>query len=359
MKKAGIVTIIDYYNFGNRLQNYAISYLLNERMHCRAVTLEGYKSHPAKGRIPGWIKEQLALQICRVPFIARKFMSPGLIRAYHFSEWSRRRIPRTRYYFCEKLPREISNEFDLFFAGSDQIWNYRLKNLRLDDFFLAFAENEKKNSIAASFGVDRIPEEHRQYYCDRLSEFCHISVREETGAGIVKGLIGRDVPVLIDPVMMLSPDEWKSVEKKPWVDTSKQYVLKYYLGNGDAAIDRWAKDKGYAIYDLMNKNNKDLYSSGPGEFISLIRNANLICSDSFHCIAFSILFSRPFIVYERQGAEDYMLSRLETLLGKFSLENRWSHMLTEEEYLSCRFGAVEERLEYERKRFMDYLAEII
>ena len=359
MKRIGIVTIIDYYNFGNRLQNYALSHLLNDRFNCRAITLEGYNYPPFQGQLLGWAKEQLALQLCRFPAFAEKNLSPGMIRWFNFSEWSRRWIPRKRFYSSNHLPEELNSKFDLFFSGSDQIWNYRIKNLRIGDFFLEFAEDKKKNALSASFGVEEIPEEQKQYYAEKLSEFAHISVREDAGARIVKELIGKDTPVLIDPVMMLSMDEWRKVEKKPRVDISKPYVLKYYLGDKENSIDRWAEENGYAVYELMNEKDGKLYSAGPGEFLSLVRNASLVCSDSFHCIAFAILFSRPFIVYERQGKENYMASRLETLLKKFGFQDRWKRMLTPEEYLRCDFRAVKERLEYEQNEFVKYVKGII
>ena len=359
MKRVGIVTIIDYYNYGNRLQNYAVCYLLNNRLGCKAVTLEGSASRPIESSILRYVKEQLALQLCRLPSYAEKKLSLKMIRWYNFSEWSRRWIPRRRFYSCEKLPRALNTRYDFFISGSDQIWNYRIKDLRLDDFFLTFADDAKKNSLSASFGVNEIPEKYRLYYCDNLSKFSKISVREETGAHIVKDLIGKDVPVLIDPVMMLSQEEWIHVEKKPRVDISKPYILEYYLGEKASAINQWAEENGYEIYELMNKNEPKLYSAGPGEFISLVRHASLICSDSFHCIAFAILFSKPFIVYERQGEEDYMLSRMETLLGKFGLENRWNRRLTSDKYVKCDFSEAKESLKCEQNKFMQYVSEII
>ena len=359
MKRVGIVTIIDYYNYGNRLQNYAVSYLFNNRLGCKAVTLEGSTSRRVEGSILRYVKEQLALQLCRIPDVAEKKLSPKMIRWYNFSEWSSRWIPRRHVYSCEKLPKELNMQYDFFVSGSDQIWNYRIKDLRLEDYFLTFADDVKKNSISASFGVNEIPDKYRSYYSDNLSKFSKISVREESGAHIVKDLIGKDVPVLIDPVMMLSQDEWIHVEKKPRVDISKPYILEYYLGEKIAAINEWAEENGYEVYDLMKKNEAKLYSAGPGEFISLVRHASFICSDSFHCIAFAILFSRPFVVYERQGKEDYMLSRLETLLRKFGLENRWSWLLTPDEYLKCDFSEAKEKLICEQNKFMEYISEIV
>ena len=358
--KIGVVTIIDYTNFGNRLQNYAVCQFLRRQYRCTVETLEGDKyDKPYKSRPIGWIKEEIARLMAMNPAVAGKRLSPRTIRIANFQNWSLKHIPRKRFYNCERLPDTVNEEYDCFLAGSDQIWNYHFASNRTEDFFLSFAENGKKNSISASFGVESIPEDKRQLYINGLSGFSHISVREDAGAEIIKDLLGRDVPVLVDPVMMLDTEEWMRVEKKPRADLSKPYVLKYYLGEEESEIDRWAKDNGYAIYSLMDPKNGALYSSGPGEFLSLIRNAALVCSDSFHCIVFSILFSTPFIVYERQGKENYMTSRLKTLLGKFGFENRWSQLLTPEEYLACDFTRVKDRLEIERKKFMDYMTEVI
>ena len=143
------------------------------------------------------------------------------------------------------------------------------------------------------------------------------------------------------------------------MDISRPYVLKYYLGETDTDIDRWARDKGFALYDLMDEQTPALCSAGPGEFISLVRNAGLICTDSFHCTALAILFHRPFIVYERRDGEESMISRMDTLLGKFGLEARRSSALDPEDYLNCPFDKAEECLAKERQVFMNYLKEIL
>ena len=184
-----------------------------------------------------------------------------------------------------------------------------------------------------------------------------MSVREEAGKEIVKQLIGKEIPVLIDPVMMLNEEEWLKVSKKPRVDCSKPYVLKYYLGDEDEEekIDNWAKRNGYAVYELLNDQISELYSAGPGEFISLIKNASLVCSDSFHCIAFSIIFSKPFIVYDRLGKDTGMSSRLDTLLRKFGFEDRWKELLNEEDYLYCDYSLCKERLKEEQLKFYQYM----
>lgn len=360
--KVGIVTIPDITNYGNRLQNYAVSHVLREKFGCEAVSLASCKEKPFEnGNYVLWAKNFVARQLCVFPKLAEARFGPQITRWANFFNWNEKNIPTRNLYAHICLPDSISGEYDLFFAGSDQVWNYRFPGTKYDDYFLRFTEDEKKAAICGSFGVESIPEEWRKTYIDGLSGFAHISVREDAGAKIVKDLTGREVPVLVDPVMLLSREEWLKVARKPRVDTSRPYILKYYLGNEaeEERIDRWAKENSYEVYELLNDQIPELYSAGPGEFISLIANASLVASDSFHCIAFSIIFKKPFVVYARRGAENYMTSRLDTLLGKFGFEHRWKHLLKPEEYLECDHSHTDEIMVAEQEKSYQYIQRVL
>ena len=358
--KLGIVTIMDYTNYGNRLQNYAVSHVLRKKFGCDAVSLDAKPQKPFEdGNYVLWLKNFIAGKLCVFPEFAERRFGPNMTRYTNFRSWSRKYIPTRNFYGCKALPEALNREYAMFFAGSDQIWNYHFPGTKYDDFFLKFAEDRKKAAISGSFGVESIPEEWKQTYIDGLSSFAHLSVREEAGQRIIHDLLGRKAPVLIDPTMSLTREEWKVVARKPRVDTSKPYVLKYYLGDDDDTIDRWAAENGYVVYPLLDPSRPELYSAGPGEFISLIENAALVCSDSFHCCVFSILFQRPFAVYARKGAENNMTSRLDTLLGTFGLEDRWVHKLTPEQYLACDFSHVGPILDRERERFFGYIRTVL
>lgn len=358
--KLGIVTIMDDTNYGNRLQNYAVSHVLREKFGCDAVSLAAAAQKPFEDSSPVLrLKNFIAGQLCVIPEFAEKRFGPNITRHNNFRTWSRKYIPTRNFYGCDGLSEALNREYDLFFAGSDQIWNYRFPGMKYRDFFLKFAEDRKKASICGSFGVESIPPELRQIYIDGLSAFAHLSVRETAGQRIVRELTGREVPVLIDPTMALTGEEWKTVARKPRVDTSRPYVLKYYLGGDDGGIDAWARENGLAVYPLLDPSRPELYSAGPGEFISLIENAALVCSDSFHCCVFSILFRRPFVVWERKGAENYMTSRLDTLLETFGLENRWIHRLSPADYLRCDFSRTGDILARERERFFGYIRTVL
>ena len=360
--KVGIVTIPDITNYGNRLQNYAVSHVLREKFGCDAVSLVSYRDKPFEnGNYVLCLKNFIARQLCIFPRLAEKRFGPNMTRWANFHNWNKRYIPTKNFYKCKALPKSLNQKYDMFFAGSDQIWNYRFPHFNANDYFLHFAEDKKKAAISGSFGVEEIPEAWRQTYVDGLSRFAHISVREDAGAKIVKDLLGRDVPVLIDPVMLLSQEEWLKVAKKPKGDCGKPYILKYYLGDEaeEEKINRWAEANGYAVYELLNENIPELYSAGPGEFISLIANAALVASDSFHCIAFSIIFRKSFVVYARLGSDNYMTSRLDTLLGKFGFQNRWKHLLTENQYLACDYAQVDAIMAAEQEKALQYIENVL
>lgn len=359
--KIGIVTITDLTNYGNRLQNYAMYHLLLHNFQCKTVSLTSNKDRRfCNGNYKVWLKERIAGVACRFPTWAEKRFGTQITRYENFRKWNKL-IPSKIYYECAMIPAKIEKEFDYFIVGSDQIWNYHFSSQNFADYFLKFTEPDKKHAVSGSFGVECIPDEWKDTYIEGLKDFKNISVRENAGQAIIKDLLGIDVPVLIDPTMMLSREEWLQVSKKPRVDCSKPYILKYYLGDEaeEEKIDNWAKQNGYEVYELLNDKIPELYSAGPGEFISLISNAALVCSDSFHCIVFSIIFEKPFLVYARRGSENYMTSRLDTLLGKFGFQNRWEHLTSQQDYLNCDYSLVPDLLKREQQYFLDYINSVL
>ncbi len=354
--KVGIVTIVDYTNYGNRLQNYAVFHMLQKYFNVDAITLTSNKNKSFEnGNYVLWVKNYIAKKICVFPVIAEKKFGNNIMRWTNFCKWTKKNIPTKIYYECEHLPENLNEKYDFFIAGSDQIWNYNFASKKFYDYFLKFSDKSKNIALSASIGISNIPKEWENIYKEGLNNFSNISIRENEGKMIIKDLIEEDVPVLIDPTLMLTKEEWEKVSKKPRVDINKPYILKYYLGDKqDDNIEKWAMDNGYQIYELLNEEISELYSAGPGEFISLIKNADLVCSDSFHCIVFSIIFSRPFIVYSRKGNCN-MISRLQTLLDLFGFQNRWDSVIEEKNYLNCDFSNVQTILIREKKRVINYL----
>lgn len=147
-------------------------------------------------------------------------------------------------------------------------------------------------------------------------------MREQEGANTVKQFTGRDVPVVVDPTMLLTPDEWRKVSRQPAWYRGEDYILTYFLGNRpNAAIQQVANKSGLPSVNLLDEDVYEHYVTGVDEFIWAIEHASLIYTDSFHGTVFSILFQRPFVVCNRVGEEAVgkMSSRIDTLLSYFGL----------------------------------------
>lgn len=188
----------------------------------------------------------------------------------------------------------------------------------------------------------------------------YISVREHAGAVIVKQLTGRDVPVLVDPTLLIEAEHWRTLEMQPKWYKGEKYILTYFLGNVPPMLDRLAKDYNYKIFNLMDRKNFELYLSRVEEFLYLIDHAELVCTDSFHACVFSILFNTPFLVVNRQqkGVAD-MTSRLDTLLGLFDMKNRYidfnTDKLEQDKIFHVDFNHVKDIQQREQKRSYAFL----
>lgn len=250
--------------------------------------------------------------------------------------------------------KNINKKYDYFITGSDQVWNPNFNRMS-DIDFLVFATPEKRVAFSASFGISEIPEDMKDYYKERLLGIKYLSVREDTGKDIIENLTGReDVQVLVDPTMLLTSEEWDKVAKKPeQLKDNKKYILNYFLGElsdkRKKEIQEVAEKNDCEIINILDENSP-FYQTGPSEFLYLEKNAFLICTDSFHSCVFAILFNKPFIVFDREDAMEKMNSRLETLLKKFKLEDRWYNNKIEEEQLKIDYTEAYKILESEREK---------
>lgn len=193
----------------------------------------------------------------------------------------------------------------------------------------------------------------------------YISVREQDGSKIVKDLTGRDVPVLVDPTLLLTSEEWEKVMERPVWYKDEKYILVYFLSEMldkiKKDINELAKLYNLQIIDLTNNANIDHYCSPPSEFLYLIKNCFLMYTDSFHGTVFSILNKRPFVTCSREGGMN-MDSRIDTLLSMFNLQSR--KISKENNYeianpMEIEYPDVEAILNRERQRSKEFLCKAL
>lgn len=346
--KVGIITINDNDNYGNRLQNYALfKYLKNNDCFVETVKNEPF-SNTKKAFLIRVIKNiHYKGTYSLVEQRKKKFMEFN-----KNIDFSKRNV----------TPYSSSKKYDYYFAGSDQIWNPKINRLRYVDL-LGFAKPKQRIAFSASFGISELPEKCKEKAKRELEKFKAISVREDRGKEIVEELTGRkDVQVLVDPTMLLTSEEWDKVAKKPEQLKTDKYILNYFLGEISEKrrkeIERIAKENNCEIINILDKNSP-FYQTGPSEFLYLEKNAFLICTDSFHSSVFAILYNRPFVVFDREDSNVKMNSRLDTLLKKFKLENRWYKDKITEEQLQVDYKESYIILGEERKKAKEFLENAI
>jgi len=343
IKRVGIITIIDNDNYGNRLQNYAVQVILN-RLGKNPVTLlnDEYSNDKTK-------------------FLLRCLRYRHTKKNNGYSSNSARRINferfNSRICFSRRKTYPFSHgDCDAYVVGSDQVWNPNIARLS-DVDLLCFAKGKRKVSISASIGVSDLSEKYALKLKKGLQDFYAISLREKEGEELVERISPGKKPItLIDPTMMLTRDEWDKIAGITYV--GKKYVLCYFLGgiSGELGqrIKTFLRVNLLEVINLLDKNSK-WYESGPSEFISLIRNAEIILTDSFHASVFSLIFEKPFAVYPRSGTKESMNSRIDSLLRKFNARCCAANEKQEIDFFAPDYKQVKQVLSAERIRFSEFL----
>ena len=230
---------------------------------------------------------------------------------------------------------EGGKKYSAVITGSDQLWSPA--GLPTNYYNLMFVPDDTlKISIASSFGVKEIPWYQKKRTIQYLNRIEYISMRENRGSEIVKELTGRDVPTILDPVFFLSKKEW--LERIPNKrEINEPYIFAYFLGTTQEyrnAVKKLAHDKGMKVVALRHmdqyveedENFGDFapYDVSPERFLNLLRNAEYVCTDSFHGTAFSILNEKQFVVFNRYAENSSFSknSRIDTLCVNFGLESR-------------------------------------
>ncbi len=313
-KVVAISTIIDNFNLGNRLQNFALQKLIKDNF--KDLQVETIKYNPYT------YKPKKILMIFRKIKKLIKWFKFSLIkerkRTKNFIKFNENiNFDNTKYYFENQ--NNINDKYDFVIAGSDQIWNEQMTP-NMTTHLLNFVDKDKRISYAASLGKCELSDYEVGAFKRYLNSFKAISVREKVSCEILKNLTNNNVIAVPDPTLTISSQEWQSVEKKPKVMPNGKYALLCFLGDklGDSLefIEK-LKLQNFEIVDIVNPASK-YYCSGPAEFLYLIRNASVVATDSFHCLVFSIIYNKPFVHVERctKSLKD-MSSRIKNLEEMF------------------------------------------
>lgn len=305
--KIGIVTWTTYYNYGTALQNVALQY-----------TLRKYTDNVATISdrdiiLSGSAKKSLFKRIYNRLHAESKLGISGVIKKYTNRDKQNslddgfRKFYQSRINLDSRDVEEIYGDYDVVVCGSDQIWApySHVTPLYYSHFFLSNF-NSKKVAYAPSIGALANDQNVFNLVSPWLKEFRGISCREAAGAKFLSDALNRQVPVVADPTLLLTEQEWKSLFNLR-KDDCEPYVLCYLLTYNKAYLKLI---KQYALVNnmrlkvivtdprLISSKYECLYPT-PEEFLNLIYNAEKVFTDSFHGSIFSIQFKRDFTTFKR------------------------------------------------------------
>lgn len=233
--------------------------------------------------------------------------------------------------YTKKNINNSNLQYDLFISGSDQVWSLGLHQGD-KSYLLDFVDDcSKKGSYAASFGyatINDIPEQYNQGYAELLKDFTYVNIREKEGVAIFKSFVpqDKDCAQVIDPTFLVSTEKWRLISKKP---IESNYILLYCVNRYNELLEYAklvAEKTGRKIINIQDGNQQlpgvlNRESISVNEFLGYIENADLILTNSFHGIAFSIIFRKEFVFdYVHKKANSN--SRVRSLMEVLSLQER-------------------------------------
>lgn len=363
--KIKTITCHNVYNFGATLQAYALMKYLQNLGH--DVEVIDYRPEYLSFNLfrigKRWNKNILLKSLYYLYVVPKRIILKK--RRQKFDIFTAKYLhltPKTYYSYMELFKEPPYS--DIYFAGSDQIWNTFMPNGSDPAFYLDFApENTIKASYAASFSSSKLNKELEEFVKSRLKKLNFISVREETGVKILNELGITSGVVVVDPVFLLDKSIWEEFAN---YNSSKRYILVYdqennkYIKQTAKKIAKQFNLQIIAIESLYPRfyANKRVIDAGPEEFLGLIKNCEICLTNSFHCVAFSLIFEKNFFVFKRMYQE--VNSRLIDLLDYLSLSDRIINGgLEKMSFNAINYERINELLELKKKKSITYINNVL
>lgn len=344
-KKVGIVSCYFKHNYGSMLQAYATQKILddmnieNETINIdKNIDFSNGKKKYYMGQVLNFqfIKSKLGMIKLKLDKKINKNLGKNIsIRDKKYEEFRKTFRLTEPYKTYAELNEKAEKDYSSVIVGSDQLW--LPVNVVADYYTLNWVpEDVNKISFSTSFGVSIIPEKYKEAYKKFLNRINYLSTREVAGQKIIKDLTGRDATLVCDPTLLFNKVEWMSIQKEEPIIKGK-YIFCYFLGKNiehRKFAERLKEKTGYKIVSLNHADEYVKYSDmfadetpydvGPAEFLNMIRNAEYVCTDSFHGTVFSLINNVKFFTFRRYNSKSKVStnSRIDSLLGIVNLKER-------------------------------------
>lgn len=351
MKKVGILTFYLNHNYGSTLQCYALRKAIQKISNYDvSVIPHVFIDKIINGFGETYLREQYDKRLKKFDdFLKTEIGCTGR----HISYVTKKNVPKCDYYI----------------AGSDVIWNTVLTQ-KDTNYFLDFAEgmDVTKIAYAPSLGVSDVKKLSINIFDKYIDKFDFLSIREKRDIHFIQKFTNKEVAHVLDPTFLLEREDYLSLIEKEEKKTDEKFILLYLIYDRTENIikiidyvNRISLEKGYKVihfiynipYYIFEDRGESFAFSGPKEFLWYINNAELVITNSFHGLAFSVIFQKSFYVSVRKDGE----SKLEGMLKELGLEERKFKMDISFENTSfyLDYEETNKKLDYLKKKSFEYL----
>lgn len=250
---------------------------------------------------------------------------PSIAAGLRFQAERKKYLNLTKNYTTQEELTDHKPTADIYMAGSDQLWGPVIDGSHDSVYCLSFtAERDKRVAYASSFGRSNLTESTLTNYRHWLERFAYVAVRERQTMHLLKKL-GIPAEQVLDPTLLLTKEEWGQFAAKR---KTKPYVLVYQIHNNprlDEYAKKVAKKKGLPLLRVstslhqLNRCGRLCWLPDVRTFVSYIKSADCLITDSFHGTAFAMNLNVPFVeVLTENGTQ----SRNTDLLDMVGLSER-------------------------------------
>lgn len=321
-RRVGLVTLPLHVNYGGILQAIALYNFLVQ--NGKEVTFLSQRPNRS-------LWQRVVLTALRtVPFqnikglrgryLRRKVHNPVLDR------WMPKRT-RELLSFRELAGAVRRNRLEAVIVGSDQVWRRSyVPAEEFDNYFLDFVGDDvAKIAYAASFGASDWSEPEAVTARTRtlLARFSRVLLREETGVAICRETLGRpDAELVLDPTLLMPAEFYAQIAAPAPAETGR-HVMKYVLDHAGELEELESRAQGLlgagSTVRAIHLQQDSGMPAPIANWLAEFRDAGFVLTDSFHGMAFSIIFRRPFValVNGKRGADRFV-----SLARQLGLEDR-------------------------------------
>lgn len=351
--RIGILTFHFSNNVGSALQAFALrKYLISQGQDVKCSVI----NYEKRGWIPSPNLTKFKLEVYEY---LRQMVVYALviISIKWFTRFQRKHCELTKRVTREEL-HALDDKYDMFVFGGDQIWC--VENRKVDDTYFGdfVKDKQKKISYAPSFGITQLPDGKKEHIKQLLSEYKCISVREKSGQEIVADLLGYNPTIVLDPVFLIGKKSYEELEDSAVKlegyclcyirDKNKGYTMEY--------AERFAYSQNLKLHTVAGTylDGRHFPIIGPEAWLKLIKRANLIITNSFHAVCFSIIYHKDFFVDANQKG-----TRILNILGMLGLEDRLLPIKEETQVRPIDWNRIDAIIQQHREVSESYLKQAI